>query len=89
LKNILIGIAFLALIFLVIRPMVKSLGTHRPVGASSFESLEDGQQHLSDASQQAQLAMSKVNQLELVESVKKDPYQTAQVLQSWLKQNES
>ena len=89
LKNILIGIAFMALIFLVIRPMVKSLGTHRPVGASSFESLEDGQQHLSDASQQAQLAMSKVNQLELVESVKKDPYQTAQVLQSWLKQNES
>ena len=89
LKNMLIGIAFLSLIILVIRPMVKSLGTHRSVGASTFESLENGQEHPGDALQRAQLAMSKVNQLELVESVKKDPYQTAQVLQSWLKQNES
>ena len=43
---------------------------------------------LGGAAQQAQLAMSKVNQLELIETVKKDPYQTAQVLQSWLKQSE-
>jgi flagellar M-ring protein FliF len=87
-KNVLIGVAFLALIFLVIRPMVKSLGTHRPAGGTTFEGIEDGPEQLNSASLQAQLAMSRVNQLELVESVKKEPYQTAQVLQSWLKQSD-
>jgi flagellar M-ring protein FliF len=86
-KNALIGVAFLALIFLVIRPMVKSLGSFRPAGGTTFEGIEDGPEELNSAALQAQLAMTRVNQLELVESVKKDPYQTAQVLQSWLKGN--
>jgi flagellar M-ring protein FliF len=87
-KNALIGVAFLALIFLVIRPMVKSLGSYRTAGGTTFEGIEEGTEELNSAGMQAQLAMSRVNQIELVESVKKDPYQTAQVLQSWLKQNE-
>jgi flagellar M-ring protein FliF len=87
-KNLLIGIAFLALIFLVIRPMLKNLSMQRPAKSTSFEGIEDGQLAIGESQLQAQLAMSKVNQLELVESVKKDPYQTAQVLQSWLKNNE-
>jgi len=87
-KNILIGIAFLALILLVIKPMIKNLGAHRPAGSTSFEGIDEGMGALGESHLPAQLAMSKVNQLELVESVKKDPYQTAQVLQSWLKNNE-
>lgn len=87
-KNLLIGIAFLALILLVVRPMIKSLRMQRPANTTSFEGINEGQAVFGESNMQAQLAMSKVNQLELVESVKKDPYQTAQVLQSWLKQNE-
>jgi len=88
LKNLLIGCGFLALIFLVIRPMVKNLALNNQAGRTSFEGIEEGPGELGVAAQQAQLAMSKVNQLELIETVKKDPYQTAQVLQSWLKQAE-
>jgi flagellar M-ring protein FliF len=87
-KNLLIGISFLALIFLVVRPMLKSLRMQRPGGSTTFEGINEGQAAFGESAMPAQLAMSKVNQLELVEAVKKDPYQTAQVLQSWLKQNE-
>ena len=87
-KNLLIGLGFLALIFLVIRPMVKNLALNSQAGRRSFERIEEGPGELGVAAQQAQLAMSKVNQLELIETVKKDPYQTAQALQSWLKQTE-
>lgn len=89
LKYLLIVLGFLALVFLVLRPMLNMLGTYRPAGADSFEGIDQIAGQLgSHAQQQAQLAMSKVNQLELVETVKKDPYQTAQVLQSWLRQVE-
>lgn len=89
LKNLLIVLGFIALIFLVLRPMLKMLGTYKPSGAKSFEGIDQAGGELGGPPQQAQLAMSKVNNLELIESVKKDPYQTAQVLQSWLKQSES
>jgi flagellar M-ring protein FliF len=88
LKNLLIVLGFVALIFLVLRPMLNMLGTYKPSGVKSFEGIEQTAGELGGPAQQAQLAMSKVNQLELIESVKKDPYQTAQVLQSWLKQSE-
>jgi flagellar M-ring protein FliF len=88
LKNLLIVIGFLAVIFLVLKPMLNMLGTYKPTGVNSFEGIEQSAGELGDATQRAQLAMSKVNQLELVETVKKDPYQTAQVLQSWLKQTD-
>jgi flagellar M-ring protein FliF len=84
-KNLLIGVSFLALILLVIRPMLNSL---KAVGArnSSFEGIDEERLALEDSHTAAQLAMTKANQLEIIETVKKDPYQTAQVLQSWLKQ---
>jgi flagellar M-ring protein FliF len=89
LKNLLIVLGFFALIFLVLRPMLNMLGTYKPDGAKSIENIEHTMGELGGPMQPAQLAMSKVNHLELIESVKKDPYQTAQVLQSWLKQSES
>lgn len=84
-KNLLIGVSFLVLIFLVIRPMLNSL---KAVSArnSSFEGIDEERLALEDSHAAAQLAMTKANQLEIIETVKKDPYQTAQVLQSWLKQ---
>jgi len=88
LKNLLIVLGFLALIFLVLKPMLNMLGTYKPTGVTSFEAIEHSAGELGDTTQRAQLAMSKVNQLELVETVKKDPYQTAQILQSWLKQTD-
>jgi flagellar M-ring protein FliF len=89
LKNLLIVLGFIALIFLVLRPMLNMLGTYKPAGAKSFQGIEQTAGELGGPALQQQLALSKVNQLELIESVKKDPYQTAQVLQSWLKQSES
>jgi flagellar M-ring protein FliF len=88
LKNLLIVLGFFALIFLVLRPMLNMLGTYKPAGRKSFEGIELTDGELDGQKQQALLAMSKVNHLELIENVKKDPYQTAQVLQSWLKQTE-
>jgi flagellar M-ring protein FliF len=85
LKNLLIGISFLALIFLVIRPMLNSLKSVRG-RETSFEGIGEERLALEDGQSAAQLAMTKANQLEIIETVKKDPYQTAQVLQSWLKQ---
>jgi flagellar M-ring protein FliF len=85
-KNLLIGVSFLALIFLVIRPMLNSLKTVRG-RETSFEGIGEERLALEDAQSAAQLAMTKANQLEIIETVKKDPYQTAQVLQSWLKQS--
>jgi flagellar M-ring protein FliF len=87
LKNLLIGIAFLSLIFLVIKPMLKSLRTVKQTGGGSFEGLDEERLALNGAQFPAQLEMSKVNQHEIIDTVKKDPYQTAQVLQSWLRQN--
>ena len=87
-KNLLIVLGFLALVFLVLRPMLKMLGTYRPANENSFAGIDQITGQLSHAAQQAQLELNKVNHLELIESVKKDPYQTAQVLQSWLKQTE-
>ena len=88
LKNLLIVLGFLALIFLVLRPMLNMLGTYKSAGMKSFEGIEQTLGELGGPTQQAQLAMINVNQLEIIETVKKDPYQTAQVLQGWLKQTE-
>ncbi|HTP63769.1 MAG TPA: flagellar basal-body MS-ring/collar protein FliF [Geobacteraceae bacterium] len=84
LKSLLIVAGFLALVFMVLKPMLKILGMERPA-RSSFEGLGTENGELT-GTQRPQLTMSKVNQLELLENVKKDPYQAAQVLQSWLRQ---
>jgi flagellar M-ring protein FliF len=82
-KNGLIGLGFLALILFVIRPLLKMLKVEKP--ASSFMPIQD------DAEQAHRLEMQKlaqekmrITQIELVEKVKQDPYQAAQILQNWL-----
>ncbi len=84
-KYLCIALGFLAVIFLVLRPMLNMLSAGKPASRTTFEGIDAETPELTNP-QQAQLALSKINQLELIETVKKDPYQTAQVLQSWLKQ---
>jgi flagellar M-ring protein FliF len=88
LKNLLIGFGFIAILFLVIRPLMKMLRTAQQPSAESFVPLEDDDEAKLAAAQRAQLTMQSVNQLELAEHIKKDPYQAAQILQNWLRQKE-
>jgi flagellar M-ring protein FliF len=81
----LIGLAFLIVMFSVIRPMMNFLRKAQP--QRQFDLVED-HVSLEGAGSVAQLEMSRINQVEILEAVRKDPYQTAQVLQSWLRQRE-
>jgi len=87
LKNLLIGMGFLALLFFVIRPMLAMLRTERRPEPESFSPLHDSDEQLPNQSKAA-LAMYTMNQMELIEKVKNDPYQTAQILQNWLRKRE-
>ncbi len=81
-KNLLIALGFFALLFLVIRPLLKMLKPH--TAATAFQPLPDEEAlQLAEAHKQ-ELALQSVNQLELIEKVKQDPYQVAQILQNWL-----
>ena len=82
-KNGLIALGFLALLFLVIRPLLKLLKVEKPVGSfiPMQSDLEAAQ--MIEATKREHEKM-KVTQLELVEKVKQDPYQVAQILQNWL-----
>jgi flagellar M-ring protein FliF len=88
LKNMLIGCSFIALLFLVIRPLLKILKTNQKPSYESFSLMDDNEEKQLPSAQKAQLTMQSVNQLELAEQIKKDPYQTAQILSNWLKQRE-
>ncbi|WP_129124851.1 flagellar basal-body MS-ring/collar protein FliF [Geomonas oryzae] len=83
-KNGLIGLGFLALILFVIRPLLKMLKVEKKP-ASSFMPIQDDaeQAHMLEMQKLAQEKM-RVTQIELVEKVKQDPYQAAQILQNWL-----
>jgi len=82
-KNLLIGLGFLALILLVIRPLLNSLKISRPAMLETFEALNEAPEKLS-AAERAQISMQMAEQQSLIESAKKDPYQVAQILQNWL-----
>ena len=43
---------------------------------------------LLENNQKVALAMYTTNQIELIEKVKQDPYQTAQIIQNWLQQRD-
>ncbi len=88
LKNLLIGCSFIALLFFVIRPMLKILRTNQKPSYETFAPADDSEEKQLASARRAQLTMQSVNQLELAEQIKKDPYQTAQILQNWLKQRE-
>lgn len=82
-KNLIIGLGFLALILLVIRPLLASLRMTRPAALESFEPDLESMEKLSSA-ERAQIAMQMAEQQSLIEAAKKDPYQVAQILQNWL-----
>ena len=87
LKNGLIGLGFIALLLFVVRPLLKILKSARPAAFEPLSDMEEDPSQL-EGVQRAQLAMQAINQRELTDYVKKDPYQTAQILQNWLKQRE-
>jgi flagellar M-ring protein FliF len=74
---------FLALLIFVIRPLLKILKAEKP--ESSFIPMQtdvETAQMIEHSRREAERL--KVTQLELVEKVKQDPYQVAQILQNWL-----
>jgi len=88
LKNLLIGCGFIAILLLVIRPLMKMLKASQQPVREAFVPLEEDDEKQIAAAKRAQLTLQSVNQLELAEQIKKDPYQTAQILQNWLRQKE-
>ena len=82
-KNLLIGLGFLALILLVIRPLLSSLKLIRPARLEALEPAHELTEKLSSA-ERAQISMQLAEQQNLIEQSKKDPYQVAQILQNWL-----
>jgi len=86
LKNALIGMGFLALLLFVIRPLLKILKVEKPASFLPIPTdLEAAQ--LIETQKRAHEKL-RVTQLELVEKVKQDPYQVAQILQNWLTHKE-
>lgn len=87
LKNGLIALGFLALVMFVLRPLLKLLKNEQQV--QSFLPLEsdiETSQLLEE--QKREQERLRITQLELVEKVKQDPYQVAQILQNWLAHKE-
>lgn len=83
LKNALLGLGFLALLLFVVRPLLKTLKAESPPGFEPLESPEEQVKKIV-AAQRAQIASQSMNQLELVEKIKQEPYQTSQVLKNWI-----
>ena len=83
LKNGLIAASFLALIFLVVRPLMRSIRSSLPVSFEPVTQAEDDVQKMIEA-KRALLQSQSVSQVELIEKVKGESYQTAQVLKNWL-----
>ena len=88
LKNLLIGIGFFALLFMVIRPLLKTIGSGIP--ATAFEPLESPEEQIQQMikSQRAQLSSQAASQTELIEKIKAEPYQASQVIKNWLENKE-
>ncbi|GFO67313.1 flagellar M-ring protein [Geomonas limicola] len=86
LKNGLIAAGFLALLMFVIRPLLKILKAE--VRPTSLTPVPDAEAvRMIEEAKREQEAM-RVTQLELVDKVKQDPYQAAQILQNWLTHKE-
>lgn len=87
LKNALIGFGFLALLFFVIRPLLSILRSSGNRNKDGFVPIDQPEGQLENENKLA-LAMYASSQQQLIEKVKNDPYQTAQILQNWLKQRD-
>lgn len=90
LKNVLIGLGFLALIFLVIRPLLKLMKQSGQIDYQAFALNEGagGERQLAANPQRVQLEGKMASQMELVDKVRNDPYQAAQIIQNWLRQKD-
>ena len=84
LKNGLIGFGFLALLFFVVRPLMKIL---RPEKQTSFEPIPTAEDTLNQIAEahRVQIGNQTIRQMELINKVKDEPYQAAQILQNWLR----
>ena len=85
-KNLLIGLGFLLLMLLVIRPLLASLRIMRPARLESFTAEIEEPEQLT-AEQRALLAQQTAQQQSLMDMAKKEPYQVAQVLQNWIEED--
>jgi len=92
-KNLLLGLAFIALLLLVVRPLMKMLAVPQRNRSDSIERLESQKEHHEQLEEGLhnlllQPGLDHKGQGELLALVKQDPYQTAQVLQNWLRQRD-
>ena len=87
LKNGLIGLGFLALLLFVMRPLMKML---RPEKKTTFEPITAAEETLNQIAEahRAQIQSQTIRQMELMNKVKDEPYQAAQILQNWLRAKE-
>jgi flagellar M-ring protein FliF len=83
LKNGLIAAGFLALLLFVIRPLLKILKLEKPAGSFIPMQSDIEATQMIEATKREHEKM-RITQMELVEKVKQDPYQVAQILQNWL-----
>ena len=88
-KNLVIGLGFVALMLLVIRPMLNTLRAARPPRLDILESITPEVQEKMSASERAQLAMQMAEQQDLISRAKENPYQVAQILQNWIREESS
>jgi len=92
-KNILLGLAFIALLLLVVRPLMKMLTPSKRARNDDFEALDAQNEHREQLESGAHSLLPQPDlehkaQGELLAIVKQDPYQTAQILQNWLNKAE-
>jgi len=81
LKYAVIAIGFMLLLFFVVRPLMRTLRANLQATYDQQSQHDEPMQSLITA-QGANLA--KVSQIELIDRVKKEPYQAAQILTNWL-----
>jgi len=84
LKSVLIAIGFFALLFMVIRPLMKSLRSSMP--QTIFEPEERPEEEVKKLieAQREQLRLQAGNQMELIEKIKTDSYQASQIIKNWI-----
>lgn len=85
-KNLVIGLGFVVLMLLVVKPLLNTLRAARPPRLDILETITPEAQEKMSASERAQLAMHMAEQQDLTERAKANPYQVAQILQNWIRE---
>ena len=86
LKNLLIGVGFVVLMLMVVKPMLNTLRLPKPARLDIMDNTipDLHKQEKLSATERAQLASQMQEQKDLMEKAKSNPYQVAQILQNWL-----